>query len=364
MEESRLTLDGIEPPPDESEPTTDQLLEAFAERRDQAAFELLMRRYGPLVFGVCERVLTNHHDAEDVFQATFLLLARKAAGIRHGESLATWLHHVAYHAALRAKSKVVARKQKEMRMSEIPEPTTLEQNLWPELERLLDRELDNLPEIYRLPVLLCDIAGLTHKEVAKQLDCAEGTISSRLARARELLATRLTRRGLVLSSATLAVLLSQNAASAAVPGSLLVSTLTAVSATNAISATATGGAFAKVISLFQSVGQSLVLGKVALVGVASTAILAAGLAVQPKANKVPPEVAPKKLVAPFEEIAATYRKNSAAIKSLKLVTRPSRETLIDPEVYYKVYKDILIKPEDERETLILDGDKVLVNHWR
>ena len=111
------------------------------------------------------------------------------------------------------------------------------------------------------------------------------------------------------------------------------------------------------MALFKPRGQSVLLANMVLVGLTSTAILTTAMAVQS-------EEPPKKLAAPFDEIANTYRNNYAAIKSLKLVTRPSVETLIDPKVYYKAYKNILIKPEDERETLVLDGDKVLLNHWQ
>ena len=195
--------------------TPAQLLAAFAKRRDQRAFELLTRQYGAMVYGVCRRVTGNHHDAEDAFQATFLLLARKATAIARPEAITVWLHRVAYHAALRTKSNIAAQKRKEIPMAEIPEPAFVEQKLWGELEPVLDRELNNLPEKYRLPVLLCDIGGKSHRDAAREIGCPEGTLASRLFRAHELLAGRLTRRGVVLTSATLTVLLAQNAASAA-----------------------------------------------------------------------------------------------------------------------------------------------------
>ena len=366
MEKSGLTLDRIDPPSGESEATTDQLLEAFVERRDQKAFEQLTRRFGPFVFGVCRRILSNHHDAEDVFQSTFLSLARHAGSIRHGETLAIWLHRVAFRTALRAKSKVDARVRKELRMSEIPEPSTIEKNLWGDLEPILDHELDKLPEIYRLPILMCDIAGMTQREVANQLNCPEATISTRLMRARKLLAGRLTRQGLVFSSATLAVLLSQNAASAAVPASLMASTLTAASTVNPVAVTTLGNVFAQFKALFSSVGQSFAVGKVAIIGVATTTALAAGLAAQLPADKAQPEAASKKLAAPFEEVAATYRKNYAAIKSLQLATKFDSEVLTDPEVYYKAFNDAdsLIKLEDDRTTLVIDADKVMLKRHR
>src|SRR5579871_3805607 len=226
--------------PSASSDATLPLLARFVERRDQEAFAELLRLYGPLVYGACRRVLGNHHDAEDAFQSTFLTLARKASSIQRREGLAAWLHRVAYHASLRAKSMNAARKKREMRMNQTPEPAVVEKELWPELEPLLDQELNNLPLKYRLPVLLCDLFGKTHKEAALQLGCPEGTLSSRLSRARTLLATRLTRQGIVLSSATLVTLLAQNAASAAVPGIMVSSTLTAATAGSATTSTVTG----------------------------------------------------------------------------------------------------------------------------
>jgi len=193
----------------------EQLLQEFISRRDETAFATLVRRHGPMVLGVCKRILGNHHDAEDVVQATFLLLARKARTVSRGAALASWLYMCAYRIALKAKAKDLRRRQKESRMDEMAHPfssTPVVQD-W---EVLLDEELSRLPEKYRLPILLCDLEGRSRKDVEGQLEIAAGTLSSRLTTARQMLAKRLARRGL--ASGTVATALAP--AEAALPPSL------------------------------------------------------------------------------------------------------------------------------------------------
>src|SRR5437879_10110341 len=169
------------------------LLERFLTRRDEAAFEALVRRHGPMVLGVCRRVLSNPHDAEDAFQATFLVFVRKAASIAKRELLGNWLYGVAYHTARAARSAAARRRAKEAKA--MPRQQPKEDNVWQELQPLLDQELSRLPEKYRVPIVLCDLEEKSRADVARQLGLPEGTLSSRLARGRALLAKRLTRRG-------------------------------------------------------------------------------------------------------------------------------------------------------------------------
>jgi RNA polymerase sigma factor (sigma-70 family) len=207
--------------------TDGQLLSAFIDRRDDAAFEALVRRHGPMVFGVCRRLAGNHHDAEDAFQATFLVLARRASSVRPREGVANWLHGVALRTAMKARAMTAKQRVREKQVTEMPEPEAARQDPWPDLRPLLDQELNSLPEAYRLPILLCDLEGKTIREATQQLGWPQGTLASRLARGRKLLARRLAIRGVVLSAGSLAAVLSRNAASAGVPTSVLSNTIKA-----------------------------------------------------------------------------------------------------------------------------------------
>jgi RNA polymerase sigma factor (sigma-70 family) len=193
-----------------------ELLEQFVARRDEAAFAVLVRRHGPMVMGACRRLLRNPHDAEDAFQATFLVLARKAAGVVPRELVGNWLHGVAYRAAAKVRAINARRRAREKQVAEMPEPAAPRRDSeWAEIQPVLDHELRLLPDNYRVAVVLCDLEGKTGKEAARQLGWPEGSLASRLARGRKLLARRLTRRGLAVSCATLAALLEQNVTPAA-----------------------------------------------------------------------------------------------------------------------------------------------------
>jgi RNA polymerase sigma factor (sigma-70 family) len=253
---------------DEGGLTDGQLLVAFVERHEEAAFATLVNRHGPLVWGVCRRLL-NQHDAEDAFQATFLVLLRKAASIQHREMLASWLYGVAHQTALRARRTMARRRVREKQVVDMPEPAATEHDLWNDMQPLLDRELSRLPEKYRVAMILCDVEGKTRKEVARQLGLPEGTVGSRLARARAMLAKRLARHGLAVSGGALAVVLSQMVASAAVPASVLSST---------IKAATIGAISVKVAALTEGVLKSMLLTKLKI---ATVVILlsAAGLGI-------------------------------------------------------------------------------------
>lgn len=210
---------------DRSAWTDGQLLASFIDAEDQAAFEALVRRHGPMVFGVCRRVVRHHHDAEDAFQATFLVLARKASFVRPRERVANWLHGVALRIAMKARTAAARRGGRERQVDDMPEPEAVQQDAWSDLQPLLDQELNGLPENYRLPILLCDLQGKTIKEATRRLGWPQGTLAGRLARGRKLLARRLANRGIMLSAASMAALISHDAASAAVPTSLVSSTI-------------------------------------------------------------------------------------------------------------------------------------------
>ena len=162
-------------------------------------------------------LLGNYHDAEDAFQATFLVLVRKAASIVPREMVGNWLYGVAHQTALKARATAAKRKGRERQVTDMPEPAVAGQDLWPDLQPLLDQELSRLPDKYRAVIVLCDLEGKTRKEAARQLGVPEGTVASRLARARAMLAKRLARRGVTVSGGALAAVLSEKAASAGVP---------------------------------------------------------------------------------------------------------------------------------------------------
>jgi RNA polymerase sigma factor (sigma-70 family) len=202
------------------------LLQRFSGAKDESAFENLVRRHGPMVLGVCRRVLDNTHDAEDAFQATFLVLARKAHSLRNPELLANWLYGVAQRTARKAKVLAARRSQKERQAFPMAalNPTGNDED-GQEIRALLDQELERLPAKYRLPLILCYLEGMTNEEAARKLGWPVGSMSYRLARGRELLRQRLAQRGQVLPSAAFAVMLARTTAPATLSGSLVKATV-------------------------------------------------------------------------------------------------------------------------------------------
>jgi RNA polymerase sigma factor (sigma-70 family) len=208
----------------EGGPTDGQLLDCFIAHRDEAAFAALVNRHGRLVWNVCRRLL-SHHDAEDAFQVTFAVLCHKAASIRRRECVASWLYGVANQAALQARRASARRRARERQIADLPEPAVVKRDRWPEVQALLDQELRCMPEHYQAVMVLCDLEGKTRKEAARQLGVPEGTVGSRLTRARMLLARRLARHGVRLSAGALALVLAQKAAAAPLPPAVFAATL-------------------------------------------------------------------------------------------------------------------------------------------
>ena len=210
------------------------MLERFLtgdEAEAQDAFQALVVRHGPMVLGICRHVLNEEHDAEDAFQATFLVLAQKGSSIRNRKVLAGWLHEVAHRIAIKARVSVVRRRTLERQAMAMSPPAIEPDNqdeaaAWNELRPVLHAEVDRLPEKYRLPVILCYLEGKTNEEVAELLRWPVGTVKGRLSRARDLLRSRLMRRGLGLSAAFLLTALSQGRVFAEiVPAELVKSTV-------------------------------------------------------------------------------------------------------------------------------------------
>jgi RNA polymerase sigma factor (sigma-70 family) len=267
---------------DEGGLTDGDLLAAYVARRDEAAFAALVRRHGPMVLGVCRRILRNHADAEDAFQATFLVLVRKAGTIRTRTQVSSWLHGVAHNTALKARALNRRRLEKERDVRARSKGQAAEE-LWQQAKALLDEALRGLPEKYRVAVVLCGLEGRTIKEAARQLACPQGTVATRLARGRALLARRLSRSGLALSAGTVAAILGEGAASASVPAALSGAT---------VKAAATGLVSASVVTLSERALQAMLLTKIkiaaAVLAVLGVLGLAAGLLALPLGATQPP----------------------------------------------------------------------------
>ena len=251
-----------------------QLLRRFA-AGDEGAFEAIVTRHGPIVLGVCRRLLHDRRDVEDAFQATFLVLLRKAGALRDGELLGPWLHGVAYRVASRVRSRAFRRPAEERKgaQPEAVEPTCdLERS---ELRGLLDDEIRRLPEKYRRPVVLCYLEGRTHEEAARRLQCSAGSVRGRLDRARQKLRHRLTRRGLAPAAGLTALAAGGEAASAAVPAPLVaatVATLARAATASAVSATASTAA----LELADGVFRSMLVAKIKLAALLVVGILTLG----------------------------------------------------------------------------------------
>jgi RNA polymerase sigma factor (sigma-70 family) len=236
-------------------PSDAALLERFSRTRDEAAFELLVWRHGTLVHNVCRRVLRDPHAAEDAFQATFLVLVRRAGSIRQREALAAWLYRVALRVALRARGQAGPPLPNRI-LEPAVEPD--DELLWRDLRPVLDEEVQRLPAKYRLPVIFCYLSGLTTDEAARQLGVPRGTVLSRLAWARERLRTRLSLRGVTLSAAMLAALLGSAADGPAAPPVVTFAVQAALSFVKGPATAASTGA----VHLMEGVLRDMVLNKI------------------------------------------------------------------------------------------------------
>jgi RNA polymerase sigma-70 factor (ECF subfamily) len=277
--------------------TDAQLLNSFIEQRDDTAFAALVKRHGPMVWGVCRRLLPPH-DAEDAFQATFLVLVCKATSVVPRERVSNWLYGVAHRTALYARRTAVRRKGREKQVANMPERGVAENDFWRDLRPLLDEELSRLPHKFRAVIVLCDLEGKTRKEAARQLGLRDGSVASRLARARAKLAKQLTRRGIGLSGGSLAALLALNQALPAMPGAVAQGTIQAAATLMAGRAARTAAIPARVAALMKGALKMMLLSKIKALSALLLVVLAcagAGLvAVLPLAAEPPPPAADKK----------------------------------------------------------------------
>jgi len=237
--------------------TDGQLLARFVARGDQAAFAVLVQRHGPMVLGVCRRVLRDDHDTEDAFQAAFVVLARKAGTICKHDSVASWLYKVSYRIALRSRMDRCRRQAQTKLLPPRPQESEVVDVVRQELRQVLDEEVQRLPEKYREPILLCYLQGQTNEEAAALLRCPTGTVKIRLSRGRDILRKRLVKRGLALSATVLLTNALAEMAQSAVPQPL----------THAAAQAATGGASVTVAGLARAALKGIGLAKMKVAAV-------------------------------------------------------------------------------------------------
>jgi RNA polymerase sigma factor (sigma-70 family) len=216
------------------------LLARYLADRDEAAFATLVRRHGPLVWGVCRRVLGNHADAEDAFQAAFVVLARQAGRIHCRGSVAGWLHGVALRVAQKTLVRAARQRKRDRGAQPVPTADPLAEVDWADVRPVLDEELDRLGDKYRAPVVLCLIEGKSHAEASRALGCPAGTVSGRLSRAKDILRARLVRRGVNVPVAAVGTLLAAHGADAVPPRLVAAAVRAAGSAPAAVAELARG----------------------------------------------------------------------------------------------------------------------------
>ena len=355
--------------------TDGELLGCFVDRRDAAgtAFEVLVGRHGPMVWGVCRRVLVDPNDAADAFQATFLILVQKAGSVRVEGSLGRWLHGVSLKVAMRARTTAARRSARERPGVE----TIASPNPGPDRSELLaglDEEIGRLPERYRGAVVLCDLGNLSLREAAGQLGCAVGTVGSRLSRGRACLRDRLARRGLAPSPGLFAIGLSDQVA----PSMTLVG-----STSNAALRLVAGDAAsisANVSALSKGVLQAMFLTRIKLVAAVALLATSGGIALsQATAPASKPTTPPTRQDTPAAQAPATaeailakmiqtyadarsYEDEGEAVLvfksegSKRTVKRPFLTRFVRPKLFRYEYSERAGDSEDERNRYVIWTD--------
>ncbi len=299
-----------------------ELLRRYAATQDESAFEALVARYGPLVVATCRAVLRHQFDVEDAFQATFLVLARKAGSVRAADALGGWLHRVAYRAAvqLNVEAKRRQRRTHDREVSAMDIPDTQRPALDFDVRSIVHAEIDRLPESHRLPVVLCDLEGLTYEQAAGRLHWSMPALYHRLAKGRKLLRDRLVRRGISAVAVSAALELSSTSAAVAVP---------AAWAQSAVAA-ATGGPIpATVAALTDCIIRSLLMTRLKIAAatmLAMAAIASVGVAAvvatridDPKAPRTSPRAA-QVANTPKPAAKTNHQPGSLTVEARDLVT--------------------------------------------
>lgn len=315
--------------------TDRQLMERFLEYRDETAFAAIVSRHGPMVLGVCRRIIGTMHDAEDAFQATFLLLSQKAARIIPGDAVGPWLHGVACRVALKSRTMLRRRQRHERLAAQNRTEGQTDSQPASDLRSVLDQELQRLPRSYRLLVILCDLQGGTFRQVARQLQLPVGTLSGRLKRGRELLAERLARRGIVLSASVLALMIAEQA-TAQVPALWISATARAAVAWIAAESLVPGLVCHSVVTLVKGTATAMMWNQLKLVsGVGLLALLlsvgwwvSSSMAQEKSVSVLVPQSVPGSPVAPALDNQPQYQVHltlsvmNPDTKKFDVVTRP------------------------------------------
>jgi RNA polymerase sigma factor (sigma-70 family) len=305
--------------PDDDRARDAELLGVFVTRRDAEAFETLVRRHGPMVLGVCRRVLGHAQDAEDAFQAVFLVLARRAGAIAPRDMVGSWLYGVAYRTALEARRMIARRRAREIRVQDRTQATEPNPPA-SDLSAVLDEELSRLPDRLRLPVVLCDLEGRTRRQAARQLGVPDGTLSNRLAAARRTLARRLSARGVTMTAGALAAALTRAGTSAVRPALIEATVRAAIGPAAELASTVVNSLSNEVVKAMYLTKLKvlavivLVLGTVAGTGVWGGQALTAEPAQVPK-NPTP--VPPKAPPAGAMDLKSVLAKSAEEMKSVK-----------------------------------------------
>jgi RNA polymerase sigma factor (sigma-70 family) len=300
-----------------------QLLERFAGQRDEAAFAQLVRRHGAMVLGVCRRVLRHKHDAEDAFQAAFLVLARKAGSVRWQNSAGGWLFQVAYHLALKMRAGSDRRRMLPLPDVPVPAPTASQPD--GELRALIDEELACLPEKYRIALLLCCCEGKTRAEAARQLGWKEGAVKIRLERGRALLRARLTRRGLTPSGVLVGAVLAADTAASALPPALVQTTTAMARAFVLGELSAAAASSSSAATLAGKVLRAMLVTRLRIAAVLSLTLSVALLGLGLGAHRVFAEARDE--VSPLRSRPSAQQPGPAAAPAAKAPVRPLRVLL-------------------------------------
>jgi RNA polymerase sigma factor (sigma-70 family) len=297
--------------------TDGELLERFLKDGDDTAVEVLVRRYGPLVFGVCRRVLHNTHTAEDAFQATFFVLIRKAPSLDRARPLGSYLYTVAYRLALRARANELRRQRREEQAARSRPLSDSPASSPSDLLVALEEELHRLPARHRVPLVLCYLDGKTNDQAAEILGTPRGSMAARLERARDRLRECLTRRGFIVSSAALVAALTSAGAQAAVPLPLVDNTVRAALWFSRDDAGAEGFLSTQAVALARGAVRAVFLNRLKITGALLLAVLMLGtgatllLKAAPQADQPPPEARTRRAEVPG---AAPERGANAALQ--------------------------------------------------